>query len=136
MRGDKTSRGSPAPGPTGLTWALERSEQRHAQGGAPSQEQVGTDSKTFFFRLVSLLLFNLAGFSEPFQLFLYDVSEVGGLGLFCTWVCDHVSFLDCEVPFAVSDLLRDVMPHTAGNYTRAQVQDNVEFWNELQWKQR
>ena len=45
-RGDKTSRRSPAPGPTGLTWALERSEQRHAQGGAPSQEPVGTVPRT------------------------------------------------------------------------------------------
>ena len=30
-RGDQTSRGSPVPGPTGSTWALERSDERHAQ---------------------------------------------------------------------------------------------------------
>ena len=36
LRGYKTSRGSPAPGPTGSTWAFERSDERHAQQGAPS----------------------------------------------------------------------------------------------------
>ena len=46
LRGDKISRGSPAPGPTGSTWALERSDERHAQQGAPFLKPVGTDPIT------------------------------------------------------------------------------------------
>ena len=42
-------------------------------------------------------------------------------------MCVYVSYLDCEVPFAVSNLLHDVTLRVAGNYTRAQVQENVVF---------
>ena len=51
MRGDKTSRGSPTPGPTGSTWALERSDERRAQQGAPSLKPVGTTPKPVFWQV-------------------------------------------------------------------------------------
>ena len=35
MKGEKISRGSPVAGPTGSTWALERSDERRAQGTVP-----------------------------------------------------------------------------------------------------
>ena len=62
-------------GPTGSTWALERSEQRHAQGGAPSQEPVGTDPKTGF-RQVFPLHFNSAGIFVLFSAVRGSMSEI------------------------------------------------------------
>ena len=72
MRGDRTSRGSPVPGPTGSTWASERSDERHAQRGAPSREPVGTDPKTGL-PAGSPLLFNLVGNFKLFSVSPYDV---------------------------------------------------------------
>ena len=36
-------------------------------------------------------------------------------------MCYYVAYLDCDVPFAVSDLLHDAMPRTAGSYTSGRV---------------
>ena len=55
-------------------WASERSEPRHAQRGAPSQEPVGTDPKTGF--QVSPYFFNSAGIFVLFSAVGGSMSEI------------------------------------------------------------
>ena len=78
MRGDKTSRGSPTPGPTGSTWALDRSDERRAQQGAPSLKPVGTDPKTGLLAGIPYgqVRFNPVGLYMVSAVLPDDVSEV------------------------------------------------------------
>ena len=61
-------------GPTGSRWALERSDERHAQQGAPSRELLGTDPICGTHPLE--LLFNIARDFKFFSVRPYDVLEI------------------------------------------------------------
>ena len=69
-------------------WASERSDERHAQPGAPSQEPVGTDPRTGFSSGIPwwLVFFKFAGIFKFSAVLPYDVSEiVASYGISPSW---------------------------------------------------
>ena len=90
---------------------------------------MGTDPKTGFFGRYPLpTFFTLRVSASPFNCSSTTCPRSWpGLVLYLG-VCLCVFPRLRSAFFSVSDLLHDVMPRTAGIYTRAQVQEKVVFW--------